>query len=628
MDKNTLTAMLLMGLLLLGFMYISKPSEEQIEAQQKQLAAEHQQQQQLLQQEENQYNASPEEFATSDSAKLAETQSRFGVFAEASLGEETTNKIETELLNVEFSNKGGRISSVELKNYKTHDKKPLYLFDSKKEGLYNFTLITANNRVLNTADLYFNLLPVVKTDSTQIVTMRLNAGENSYMDFVYTIPNNDYRVAFDIVANNMENVLSSNFRDLELLWTGMLRQQEKGRDFENRYSTIYYKFQGDDNVEYLSETKSENKRLPSRLKWVAFKNQFFSTVLIADEYLNAPELETNLIEDTSSPYLKECLVKTSVPFNLSETNKTAFKFYFGPNHYKTLRDYDKGLDKADKLDLEKLVPLGWALFRWINQVLVIPMFNFFGKYLTNYGIIILLMTFVIKMLIFPLTFKSYMSSARMRVLKPEIEKINEKIPASKPQDRQRATMELYRQAGVNPMGGCLPMLLQMPILIALFAFFPSSIELRQQSFLWADDLSSYDSILDLPFDIPFYGAHVSLFCLLMTIVNIIYTRINMATQDTGSQQMPGMKTMMYLMPLMFLFFFNGYASGLSYYYLVSLLITIAQTYAIRASVNEEKLLAQLMENKKKPQKKSGFMARLEEAQKMQQKQLEQKKKKK
>ncbi|HQJ89826.1 MAG TPA: membrane protein insertase YidC, partial [Paludibacteraceae bacterium] len=285
------------------------------------------------------------------------------------------------------------------------------------------------------------------------------------------------------------------------------------------------------------------------------------------------------------------------------------------------------LSGDDKLQLKRLVPLGWFVFRWVNQILTIPLFNFFGSFISSFGIIILLLTLVVKSILFPLTYKSYLSSAKMRVLKPEVEKINESIPADKPTERQQATMEMYRKAGVNPMGGCIPMFLQMPMLIALFYFFPTAIELRQQSFLWADDLSSYDSIFPLPFSIPFYGDHVSLFCLLMTVTNIIYTKVNMSMTDTGSQQMPMMKYMMYLMPVFFLFIFNDYASGLSYYYFISLLITIIQTFAIRRFVDEDKLLQKIHENRKKPQKKSSWMQRLEDLQKQAQEQQNMQKKK-
>ncbi len=617
MDRNSLTGFILIAAIFVGFYFFTQPSKEQLEAQkQKQIEA----QLQAVQEKQaalTQENILAGESGILDSAQvMADRENRFGAFANASVGEEASLQVESELFRINFSNKGGRISSVELKNYRTYDSLPLMLFAGEDENNYGFTLTTANNRILNTSDLYFEAQPVVKTDTSQLITMRLTAGKKSYVDFVYTIPNDNYMVQFDIVPVGMNGVLSPLFNELEMQWKGKIRQQEKGKEFEARYAQLYYKFLGDD-VENLSESKSEKKSIPNKLKWIAFKDQFFSSVLISDAYLSSPELES-VVKDPASPYLKEYFVKAGVPFDIQDGSRTGFHFYFGPNHFKTLNQYNKGIDKADELQLEKLVPLGWTLFRWINRVLVIPMFNFFGGFIGNFGIVILLMTLVIKLILFPLTYKSYMSSAKMRVLKPEIEKINEKIPANKPQERQRATMDLYSKAGVNPMGGCLPMLLQMPILIAMFAFFPSAIELRQQSFLWAEDLSTYDAIISWSnFNIPLFGSHLSLFCLLMTIVNIIYTKINMATQDMGNQQIPGMKYIMYLMPLMFLFMFNNYASGLSYYYLVSTLITIIQTYAIRATVDEEKLLKQLHENKNKPKKKSGFMARLEEAQKKQ-----------
>jgi YidC/Oxa1 family membrane protein insertase len=605
MDKNTLTGFLLIGLILVGFYFVSKPSQEQIEYQRK--MAEQAQAAQAEQVLETQDTLALE---VEDSTAMA---ARLGVFSAAGEGQERIDTLETDLLRIAFSNKGGVISSVELKEYKDGYLRPLLLFDGKEENLYSLIFSTSNARVLNTADLYFEQLPIQKNDTAQIVTYRLNAGEASYMDFVYTVPNDNYMLRFDVRTVGMHDVFSSNMTAFELQWNGKVRQQEKGRDFESRYSGLYFKYLADD-VDNLSESGAETKEVPTKLKWVSFKDQFFSTILIADESFSSAKLQTEAYK--SGQYLKSCSADMYVPY---DGNGAGFRFYFGPNHFKTLNSYDKHLKKDEKLDLQRLIPLGWTIFRWVNRWLVIPMFNWFGSFISNMGIIILLMTIVIKILIFPLTYKSYMSTAKMRVLKPEIEKINEKYPADKMQERQRATMELYSRAGVNPMGGCLPMLLQMPVLIALFSFFPSAIELRQQSFLWADDLSTYDSIYDLPFNIPFYGDHISLFCLLMTITNIIYTKWNMEASNTGGQQMPGMKLMMYLMPIMFLFFFNSYASGLSYYYFISLLITIIQTYAIKASVNEEALLKQLNENKKKPQKKSGFMARLE---KMQKEQLE------
>ncbi|HEY6915365.1 MAG TPA: membrane protein insertase YidC, partial [Paludibacter sp.] len=330
-------------------------------------------------------------------------------------------------------------------------------------------------------------------------------------------------------------------------------------------------------------------------------------------------------------YLKSYSANMVVGFDPTGKQPTTFQLFFGPNQYKILNSFDKGVESDKELQLNKLIPLGWGIFGWVNRFVIIPLFNFFSQFISNFGLIILLMTIVIKLVLFPLTYKSYMSSAKMRVLKPEIDEIHAKIPAEKAAERQKATMELYSKVGVSPLSGCIPSLLQMPLLFAMFSFFPASIELRQQSFLWAQDLSAYDSIMQLPFEIPFgFGSHVSLFCLLMTVTNIIYTKLNMTNTATADQ--PGgamMKWMMYLMPLMFLFMFNSYASGLSYYYFISTLISIAQTYAIRGFVDEKKILAQLhakrANNSKKPAKKGGFMDRLEKMQREQQKTIQKRK---
>jgi len=489
------------------------------------------------------------------------------------------------------------------------------LFNSENNA-YGF-IFKAQGRTINTADLYF--VPELSADN-RTLSMKLPFENGSSFEVRYTLPEEGYMLDMKIYQNGMENILPRNTVDLDMYWSQMLRRQERGRMFEERNSALYYKFVGSD-VERLSETKDEHESITTGLKWIGFKNQFFSSVLIADRKLNGARLESTVLPEDNT-YLKSYKAETTVDYDPMSTEGPAFRFFLGPNLYPLLKSYDKGLDSDDKLQLPKLIPLGYKFFRWINTGIIIPIFTFLGKYFTNYGVIILLMTLIIKAVLMPLTFKSYMSSARMRVLKPQMEEINAKYPGQdKAMDRQRATMELYSNAGVNPMSGCLPLLLQMPILLAMFAFFPSSIELRQQPFLWADDLSSYDAIFTwdayIPLITPYFGNHISLFCLLMTITNILYTKINMDSTG-GGQQMPGMKLMMYLMPLMFLFIFNNYASGLSYYYFVSLLITIIQTYIFRKCINEEKVLAKLKENQKKPRKKSGFMARLEEAQRQQQ----------
>lgn len=628
MDKNTVIGFSLIAIILIGFGYLNRPSQEEIEQRKRYndsiAAVQAAEEAKLIAAEEAHKQAQMlQQNAHTDTTNRAQQiQNVFGAFAPAAVGADTTWTIETELLRLEFASKGGYIKEAELKKYKTHDSLPLLLFTEESNNL-GFTIITNNNRVLNTEDLYFVPVssPNVDEHGNTMFTLRLLTDTTAYTDFIYTIPADNYMLTMDIKPHNMSAVIPAGTNYLEMYWTTQIKQQERGRKFEERYSMLQYKFLGDD-IENLSEAKDDKKMLGGKVQWIAFKDQFFSSVLINNDGLTSTIVEST-IEDSNSPYLKTCKAEMTIPFDPIKNEGTTFKWYLGPNHYKTLAAYDKGVEKENKLQLNKLVPLGWKLWGWINRIAVIPMFDFFSRYISNFGIIILLMTIVIKLLLFPLTYKSYMSSAKMRVLKPEIDEINARIPAEKAMERQQATMQLYQKVGVSPMSGCLPMLLQMPILLAMFSFFPASIELRQQSFLWADDLSSYDAIISWDAYIPlvstFFGNHISLFCLLMTITNIIYTKINMASQ-AGTDQMPGMKWMMYLMPVMFLFIFNNYAAGLSYYYFVSLLITILQTYIFRWTINDEKLLAKLHEKRKKSDKnpkKSGFAARLEKMQREQ-----------
>ena len=371
-------------------------------------------------------------------------------------------------------------------------------------------------------------------------------------------------------------------------------------------------------MEKLSESKDDSQKESARIKWIGYKDQFFSTVLIADDAFTSTELHSTL-QGKHSGYIKEYAAQTSVPFDLTGKNPTGFRFYCGPNHYHTLKAYDEGKEKDERLYLNQLVPLGWKIVSWINTALVIPMFDLFTSWGLHIGIVILLMTIVIKLIILPFVFVSYKSSAKMRALKPQIDAINEKYPAEKMQERQQATMQLYQQAGVSPMSGCLPMLFQFPVLMAMFWFLPTAIELRGKSLWWAEDLSTYDAVFHWGFNIPLLGDHLSLFCLLMTICNIGYTYITMQSQATDPN-MKFMKYMMYAMPLMFLFIFNDYAAGLSYYYLVSLFFTILQTMIFRWTLNDEKMLAEMEANKKKKagKPKSGFMERLEKMQREQQ----------
>lgn len=630
MDKNTIIGLVLIVLIIVGFSIMNRPTEEQLERQRRYndsiawvRKAELEKQKAIR---TAKMLAEQQSEAVADSAAARQQlQDVYGVFAGSVMGTDTLYVLENDLLRVRISSKGGRIYSAELKNYRTHDSLPLFLFDGD-ESQFGFTLVTNNNRVLNTADMYF--VPtdgqiVRDNEGNQQLTMRLKTSGEAYMDFVYTLPANDYMLKMDVRSHAMEQVLPLGTNFLEMQWNAKVRQQEKGRKFEERYATLQYKFM-DDEIENLSESKDDKKDIPSRLKWIAFKDQFFSSVIIADDAFTSTVVESAMMTEKSG-YIKSYKSSMSVEYDPTGNQPTGFRFYLGPNHYKTLLSYDKGVDRDERLRLNELIPLGWKIVAWINRIGVIPMFNLFSRWFSNFGIIILLMTIVIKIVIFPFTYKSYISSAKMRVLKPEIDEINARIPAEKMQERQQATMALYRKVGVSPMSGCLPLLFQFPILMAMFWFFPTSIELRQQSFLWADDLSTYDAIISwdayIPIITPYFGNHISLFCLLMTVTNIIYSKINMASQPGANEQMQFMKWMMYLMPIMFMFIFNNYAAGLSYYYFVSLLITIIQTYIFRWTIDEKKLLEKLhakrAKNERNP-KKSGFMARLEKMQREQQ----------
>ena len=616
MDKKTIIGFLLMAVVLFGYTWYMQPSAEQKAAMQRYqdslLQVENARLAEINQVESLPIDTTVELTVDEHTAQLRSEYVDFAPFAE---GEEQTLTLSNPQVSLTFSTLGGRLSQAVLNEYSTYDSLPLMLFNEANND-YGFIFKT-QGRTISTADLYF--VPELSADK-RTLAMKLPFENGRTFEVRYTLPEEGYMLDMKIYQNGMEKILPRNTVDLDMYWTQKLRRQERGRMFEERNSALYYKFVGSD-VERLSETEDEHESLSTGLKWIGFKNQFFSSVLIADHKFNGARLESTVLPE-DNVYLKNYKAETTVDYDPTSAEVPSFRFFLGPNLYPLLKSYDKGLDSDDKLQLPKLIPLGYKFFRWINTGIIIPIFTFLGKFFTNYGVIILLMTIIIKAVLMPLTFKSYMSSARMRVLKPQIEEINAKYPGQdKALDRQRATMELYRNAGVNPMSGCLPLLLQMPILLAMFAFFPSSIELRQQSFLWADDLSSYDAIFSwdayIPIITPYFGNHISLFCLLMTITNILYTKINMDSTG-GGQQMPGMKFMMYLMPLMFLFIFNNYASGLSYYYFVSLLITIIQTYIFRKCINEEKVLAKLKENQKKPRKKSGFLARLEEAQRQQQ----------
>jgi len=617
MNKNTIIGFILIFLILFGFAYLNYPTQEQLEMQKKS-------QDSIITKQS--LDSTREEVP--NSIKQTQLNDLYGSFGISTQGKETFVTIQNALMEIKLSTKGGSIYSVRLKKYTNYKGEPLYLFEGN-ESTFDITFISSNNRVLDSRDFYFE---IVSNSELQTV-LRLNAGKNKYMDFVYTLHPDDYMVDWKLVSNNLQTELSPSMRTLNIQWMQKIRQQEKGRKFEERYARLTYKFLSGD-LEQLRETKDDVKNVSNRLKWIGYKDQFFSSVFITQSNFESAKLDSKYL--TNETYIKEYNTSTSVPYNIMNVKPIKFNFYFGPNDYFLLRNYDKTKLKGQNLELEKLVPLGWNLFRTINKCIIIPIFD----WLTNaknikLGLAILILTLIIKITLFPLTYKSFISSAKMRVLKPQIEAINAKYSGQeKVLIRQQKAMELYRQVGVSPMAGCLPTLLQMPFLIALFMFFPSAIALRHQSFLWANDLSTYDSLIRWNTDVPFIthllGNHVSIFCLLMSLVTILNTRYTMDQQNTGQEQFPSMKLLMYLMPIVMFFFLNSYPAGLNYYYLISTSITIIQTIVFRISVNENKLLAKLEDNKKKVKlvkKKSGFMTRLAEIQRKQQELLKQQRKK-
>ncbi len=631
MDKNTWIGFGLIAAIIIGFSFINRPSKEELAERQRiqdsiaVVRAMEQEAQMLSQQltedliSENGTVKGENEVASAE-ALAEQVAAVYGPFAPAAQGEEGLITLENEKVRLGIARRGGRIAKAELKEYKAYGDSinDLCLFQGDESSL-NFTLVTNNSRILSTQNLYFQEESLTTDDEGKsTLVMRLNTTiDGCYIDFVYTLPADDYMVGMSIQPHNMQLALAQNMSSIEMQWNQTIPQQEKGRKFEEKYAQLQYMFVGGD-IEKLSEVKADRAKESARLKWIAYKDQFFSTVLIADDAFESTQMESTPL-NALSRYIKEYNTTTSLPLDITGKKTTDLHYYLGPNHYNTLKAYDKDVEKADRLHLNELVPLGWKIVSWINKALVIPMFNLFTSWGLHIGIVILLMTLVIKLIILPFVFASYKSSAKMRVLKPQLDELNEKYPPEKMQERQQATMALYQKAGVSPMSGCLPMLFQFPVLMAMFWFLPTAIELRGQSLFWADDLSTYDAIITWSNSIPIFGTHLSLFCLLMTIVNIVYTHITMQTQS-GGQEMKVMKWMMYLMPLMFLFIFNDYAAGLSYYYLVSLLMTIIQTMIFRWAIDDKKVLAQMEANAKKKgtQKKSGFAARLEAMQREQQ----------
>lgn len=616
MDRNSIIGLTLIFLILIGTIFINQPTVEELDQRKKEqdsiaaLAREIK--------EDSIVNAQKVLDARPDSVRIVEdslkNSQRMGLFTDLATGKDDHVVVENELLRLELSSKGGSPYSVLLKNYRRASaegdtvKEPLYLFEGTEQKL-NYTFATQDGKQINTSELYFTPSKesfVLEGDSASI-SMIAQLNESVFIEQRYTIYKGSFGVNYDLVTGGFDQILSRNANFISMNWLVEMPKQERDVKNEREKSSAYYCFQNDD-VESISARDYEKEDAAGALKWISFKQQFFNSTLIALNDVGFEEATLESMPPQDEQHVKTLIANAYLPHTFQKEETINMRFFFGPNHYQTLQ--------AEGRNLTELVPLGWGIFGWVNRFVVIPVFNFLNNYIASFGIIILLLTLIIKAGLFPLVYKSYISTAKMRVIKPEMDEIKEKY-GKDPQKLQAENMKLFRKAGVSPLGGCVPMLLQMPILLALFNFFPVSFELRQQSFLWADDLSTYDSIWtfgQVPVINFIYGDHVSLFTLLMTISTLIYTRMNNQISGIGGQ----MKYMGYIMPIVFLGFFNRYSAGLSYYYFLSNMITFGQQAVIRRFVNDDKIHAKIQENKKKPVKKSRFQERLENMAKQQQ----------
>ena len=632
-NKSTIIGFVLMTLVFVGYMFYAnyqaqKQQEAQMAAQVEQLAEQASQALDTPAEQKAETEISDTKSKKSDAPKLV---------SDAEKVEEVV--VENDVMQIRFSTLGAQIIDVTLKDYTKYAPKEernelVHLF-APESAYFNMSYYlkeNMRNMEVSTAYRNFELLPIESLGDREVVTMRLPVGEGS-IEHIYTIyneqkPERDYLVDFEVRLNNLAPMMA-NQKSIAVEWRNRTYQNERSFKNENTYTTLVYHYPGEGDVEDLgiSESTKEDD-IAASVDWVSFKQQFFSSALIGRSVvLRQPQVSFATAEPKSG-YIKDFAMSSSVDYT-PQTTQYDFSFYLGPNKFSVLK---KLTDKDGKsLEMERIIPLGWVFSTYISRWVVIPVFDFLQKYIASFGLIILILTLLVKLVIFPLTYKSYLSTAKMRVIKPEIDALNAKYPRQEDaMKKQQEMMALYNKAGISPMGGCLPMLIQMPILIAMFRFFPASIELRGKSFLWSDDLSSYDSILDLPFNIPFYGDHISLFCLLMTIVMFVYSYINYQQQGAAQPQMAGMKFMtVYMMPAMMLFWFNDYASGLCYYYLLSNLFTILQTTIIRFTLKDDKIRAKMNANAKNTKgKKSRFQQRYEELMKQAEAQQKQQSKRK
>ncbi|MFI3323591.1 MAG: membrane protein insertase YidC [Rikenellaceae bacterium] len=638
MDKNTIITLVVGVLLLGGYMFYSSKEQEKYQAEVAQYNAKVEAAAQAKAEATAKANAEAAaalQLETTPSNTLSEEQmaqierqksinSVGEALTEAMNSESSNYTLENEVLKIDFTSRGAQVADVTLKQYtkwaEDEREELIKLFDPRSAKMdFEFYIRNGFNNVkINSTDYNFVALPIQSVEGGERLTFVLDFGSGASMEYIYTLYNTEdesrnYLVDFDVKLNGMAPVMA-NQTTIGIDWRNTSYQNERGFKNENMYTTISYHIEGERSIEELrmsEENKSES--VSTQVEWVAFKQQYFTSAFIAPDNFSYADMGYSTAKPYSG-YLKSFSSKMAVPYT-PQSEGYNFALYFGPNKYSIL----KGIDDLGygNLELDEIIPLGWGIFGWVSRWIIIPTFDFLRRYISNFGVIIFLLALGVKIVTSFMTYSSYLSMGKMRVIKPEVDAINAKYP--KQEDaakRQQATMDLYKKAGINPMGGCIPMLIQMPIIIAMFRFFPASIELREQSFLWAGDLSSYDSILNLPFNIPFYGDHVSLFALLMAISMFLYSRINYQQTASSQPQMAGMKFMMvYMMPVMMLLWFNSYSSGLCYYYLLANILTIAQTSIIRNMVDDEKIHAMIKANSAKNKnggKKSKFQQRYEE----------------
>ena len=536
-----------------------------------------------------------------DSIQRVQLQNNFGSFIDLVQEREASEiALENEVLSFVFSNKGGQINKAHLKGYTNYLGEPLNLVEDNQSINFNFS--TLDGRNLNTADLYFTP-ELTEVNNEKVLTLKAALSENQWIAFRYALSPNDFMVDFSILSEGMQGVINPN-KAQSLSWDLKALRNSRSVEYENRYTELTYGYEGE-KVNELSIAGEDEEQVED-VQWIGDKQHFFNSILIPANGIEKVDLSSESLvesEDKAQRYTKN--YHALIPLKSNGELAHSFQWYFGPSEYKTLAQYDLGIEKS--------INFGWGIFGWINKSIFIPLFGFLSSFLP-FGIAIIIMTIIVRLAMSPVTYKSYVSQIKMKVLKPEVDEITKKHKDDAVK-RQQETMALYNKAGANPMSGCLPALLQLPVFYALFSFFPVAFALRQKSFLWADDLSSYDSVYELPFSIPFYGDHISLFPILASVAIFFYTMMTMGQQQATQQPgMPNMKFIMYLMPLMMLFFFNNYASGLSLYYFVSNLLTIILMLVIKNFViSEEKIFAQIEENKKKPKKAGGFTARLQKA---------------